>query len=182
MTMLVQREPTTENKPYVLADVKAHARVTHSHEDGLFDTMAAQSAFEIEQFAQIALLFQTISVTLIDPQGERGLFLPIGPVIGDTKPTVTIDGVAFEAFEFVSGVRPYIRWTQSMAWGAIGRINVEYQAGFGATADAVPADLAQAISDQAVLLYDARGQINARSLTSSPHLARVGARYRGVRL
>lgn len=182
MKMLVHREPTTGNKPYVLADVKAHSRVTHPHEDALFDTMAAQAALELEQFAQVALLFQTIRVTLFDPQRDFGLSLPVGPVLGDAVPTVTIDGEAFDKFEFHGGNRPYIQWRAALAWDGIGRISVEYQAGFGETAASIPADLSQALKDQAAVLYDGRGQMDARSLTTSPHLARVGARYRGVQV
>ncbi|SIS93432.1 hypothetical protein SAMN05878426_1206 [Phaeovulum vinaykumarii] len=34
--------------------------------------------------------------------------------------------------------------------------------------------------DQAALHYDGRSPMDAKALSTSPHMARVGARYRGV--
>ncbi len=181
MTMLIHREPASDALPFALAAVKAHVRVTHDYENDALTTIAATAALEIEQFAQIALLFQTVRVTIFDAQEGAGLTLPIGPVVGDAVPTVTIDGDAFDGFDFYPGNRPYIRWNTSPAWGKIGRIGIVYLAGFGATETDIPADLAQALMDQAALLYDARSPMDERIRTTSPHMARVGARYRGVR-
>ncbi len=36
--------------------------------------------------------------------------------------------------------------------------------------------------DQAALHYDGRSPMGAKSLTTSPHMARVAARYRGVQV
>lgn len=183
MKMLVHRAPIGTALPFDLAEIKNHARATFDDDDDELTRMAATSAAEIEQFAQIALLTQTIRVTIFDPApGAYGFNLPIGPVADDDTPTVTIDGEAFTGFDFVGGNRPYIRWLTSFHELTPSRIAVEYQAGFGATASDIPADLAQAIADQAALHYDGRSPMNARELTTSPHMARIGARYRGVQL
>jgi uncharacterized phiE125 gp8 family phage protein len=182
MKMLVHRTAGGAALPFILDDLKLHLRVPDDAEDTAVQNIGLTAAAEIEQFAQIALLTQTIRVTLFNPTQEYGLSLPIGPVADEDVPTVTIDGEAFTAFDFVGGNRPYIRWLASYYDLTPSRINIEYQAGFGADASDVPSDLAQALMDQAALHYDGRSPMEAKSLTTSPHMARVGARYRGVQV
>ena len=182
MKMLVHRTSGGGYLPFSLDDLKSHIRVTNSVDDNVIINMGNTAAAEIEQFAQIALLTQTIRETIFDPPVETGLRLSIGPVKDDDVPTVTIDGEAFTDFAFVGGNRPYIRWGETYHKLVPIRVTVEYQAGFGATAADIPPDLAQAIMDQAALHYDGRSPMDVKSLTTSPHMARIGARYRGVTL
>jgi hypothetical protein len=95
--------------------------------------------------------------------------------------TCTIDAQPFTDFELVTGNRPYLRLGPSWYDMTPSRMSVEYVAGFGDAASDIPPDLAQAHADQAALHYDGRSPMDAKSLTSSPHMARIGARYRGVR-
>lgn len=180
MKMLVHRTAGGAELPFVLEDLKLHLRVADASEDTAIQNIGQTAAAEVEQFAQIALLNQTIRVTIFDPSQEYGLSLPIGPAADENVPIVTIDGEAFIAFDFVGGNRPYIRWSAPYHDLAPSRMTIEYLAGFGATAADVPSDLAQALMDQAALHYDGRSPMDARSLTTSPHMARIGARYRGV--
>ncbi|MEM1430149.1 MAG: hypothetical protein AAGG09_11885 [Pseudomonadota bacterium] len=182
MKMLVHRTAGGAALPFVLYGLKLHLRVPDDAEDTAIQNIGETAAAEIEQFAQIALLTQTIRVTIFNPSREYGLSLPIGPVADDDVPTVTIDGEAFTAFDFVGGNRPYIRWLADYHDLTASRMTIEYQAGFGAAAADVPPDLAQALMDQAALHYDGRSPMDAKSLTTSPHMARVGARYRGVQV
>lgn len=182
MKMLVHRVQTGSAEPFVLDEVKFHVRVPDDAEDAAITRIAWAAAHEIEQFAQIALLTQTIRVTIFNPAQEYGLSLPIGPVADDDLPTVTIDGEAFTAFDFVGGNRPYIRWLASYCDLTASRVIIEYQAGFGSAASDIPEDLAQALMDQAALHYDGRSPMDAKSLTTSPHMARIGARYRGLQV
>lgn len=180
MKMLVHRTAGGAVLPFVLDDLKLHLRVPDDAEDAAIQKIGETAAAEIEQFAQIALLTQTIRVTIFNPSYGYGLSLPIGPVADADIPTVTIDGEAFTAFEFAGGNRPYIHWLADYYDMIPSRMTIEYQAGFGAAATDVPSDLAQALMDQAALHYDGRSPMDAKSLTTSPHMARVGARYRGV--
>lgn len=182
MKMLMHRVSSSDVLPFVLDDLKLHLRIDGDAEDGAITSIGETAAAELEQFAQIALLTQTIRVTIFNPSREHGLRLPIGPVSFDHMPTVTIDGAPFIGFDFEGGNRPYIRWLASYDNLTPDRITIEYQAGFGATASDIPADLAQAIMDQAALHYDGRSPMDAKSLTTSPHMARIGARYRGVQV
>ena len=180
MKMLVNRIPADSTEPFTLDNVKLHVRVADDAEDAAIARIAWAASHEIEQFAQIALLNQTIRVTIFDPDRESGLRLPIGPVADDDTPTVTIDGETFNAFDFVGGYRPYIHWREDYHDLSPGRMTIEYQAGFGSAASDIPEDLAQALMDQAALHYDGRSPMDGKRLTTSPHMARIGARYRGV--
>ncbi|WP_172293753.1 phage head-tail connector protein [Pseudoruegeria sp. HB172150] len=182
MKMLVHRTAGSAELPFVLDDLKLHLRAPDDSEDSAIENIGATAAAEIEQFAQIALLTQTIRVTIFDPCGEQGLRLPIGPVDDDNTPTVTIDGEAFSEFEFAGGNRAYIWWKEAYFSLTPSRMTIEYMAGFGDAASDVPPDLAQALMDQAALHYDGRSPMDSKSLTASPHMARIGARYRGVQV
>ncbi|MFN3823585.1 MAG: hypothetical protein ACK4RN_06360 [Pseudorhodobacter sp.] len=180
MKMLVHRASTVEGPPFDLAALKRHLRVSFEDDDAPISNIAHTAAEEIEHFAQVALLTQTIRVTIFDPPRDMGLRLPVGPVADDATITVTIDGAGFTAFDFTGGNRPYVRWLAPWYDLTPTRLNIEYQAGFGATAIAIPHDLAQAVMDQAALHYDGRSPMSPKELTMSPHMARIGARYRGV--
>lgn len=181
MKMLVHREAVSEAPPYSLSDIKLYLRVEHFDEDMAIQSMARTAALDLEDFAQIALLTQTIRVVIFDPVSqEYGFRLPIGPVAMNPTVTVTIDGEPFTAFQVEGGKHPYLRWSAAYYDLQPCRIVIEYQAGFGASAANIPADLSQALRDQVALLYDMRSPVSAKTMTSSPHMARIGARYRGV--
>lgn len=180
MKMLVHREAVSTAQPFDFAQLKLFLRIDHTEEDIIISSLGQTAAAEIEQFAQIALLTQTIRVVVFDPPQQYGFSLPISPARLDATATVTVDGEAFTGFQFEGGKRPYLRWLAPFYDLSPSRVVIEYQAGYGATNSAIPADLAQAIRDQAAILYEARGIGDAKSLSSSPHMARIGARYRGV--
>ena len=182
MNMMVQRIAGSDAFPFGLIDLKAHLRIDFDDDDASLANMGKTAAAEIEQFAQIALLTQTIRGTIIDPDRDRILRLPVGPSIGESVPTITINDVAFTDFEFISGDRPVIFWKGDFPNLFLNLMEIEYQAGFGASETDIPSDLSQAVLDQAALHYDGRSPMNAKSLTTSPHMARVAARYRGVQL
>jgi len=181
MKMLTHRIEASTELPAVLAEVKNFVRVDFDEEDSQIENMIYTAAAEIEHFAQIALLTQTIRLTIFQPSRDSWLTLPIGPVADGETPTVTIDGEPFTAFDFVAGNRPCIRWLDAYFALTPDRISIEYQAGFGPIASYIPRDLSQALMDQVALHFDGRSPMDAKSLTTSPHMARIGARYRGVR-
>lgn len=182
MKMLVRRICIDERDPFNFQEVMRHVRVDDTTEELAVIRAARAAAYEIEQFAQIALLTQAIRVTIFNPAQGYGLSLPIGPATDDDMPTVTIDGAAVTAFDFVGGNRPYIRWLSSYHDVTPRRMIIEYEAGFGTDASSIPHDLAQALMDQAALHYEARSPMDTKSLTTSPHMVRIGARYRGVQV
>ncbi|WP_300071117.1 hypothetical protein [uncultured Ruegeria sp.] len=182
MKTLVHRTSLTSALEVDLARVKSYLRVDFDEDNIDINFAAKTAAQELEHYAQIALLNQTIRVTIFNPpSGSYGVGLPIGPVADETVPTVTIDGNEFTDFELTSGLRAHIRWLAPYHELTPTRLQIEYTAGFGTTAQSIPPDLRQAVLDQTALLYDARSPMSSKSLTTSPHLARIGAKYRGVR-
>jgi uncharacterized phiE125 gp8 family phage protein len=181
MKMLVNRNPLNASAPFNLESLKLHLRVDGDHENTALETIGFTAAQEIEHFAQIALLDQTITVTVFNPAAEPGMNLPIGPVQPGETPTVLIEDTPYRPFDFVSGLHPYIRWHNAGDVNAAGKLTISYRAGFGAEAQSIPKDLSQALLDQAALHYDGRSPMDAKSLMTSPHMARIGAKYRGVR-
>ena len=183
MMMLVQRTPqySVNATPVGLLSVKQHLRVDHDDEDLLITDMILAAMADIEDLAQIAVLTQTIRVTVFSPGYETALFLPIGPALQPEAVTVTLDGEPFTGFEMITGNRPLIRFLASYPDPSPSRLQIEYVAGFGMDAQSVPRDLQLAITDQVALMYDTAGQADAKALSQSPHMARVAARYRGLR-
>lgn len=180
MKMLVQRTPISTNAPFVLSELKEYARIDGADDDVTLNRMGWAAAAEVEHFAQVALLSQVIRVTIFDLVHGAGLVLPIGPVADDATATVTIDGQALTGFDLVTGTRPYLSWPASIRGTASARVVIEYPAGFGDAVSDVPNDLSQAVLDQAALIFDERAPREAKTLARSSHLARAGARYRGV--
>lgn len=180
MKMLVQRIPISTALPFVLAEVKEYTRISFNDDDVTLNKMGWAAAAEVEQFAQVALLTQSVRVTIFNVVLGSGLALPVGPVADSATVTVTMDGQSLTDFELVAGLRPYLVWPSLVRGRAVERVVVEYPAGFGDTAEDVPHDLGQAVLDQVALIFDNRASGSARPLARSSHLARVGARYRGV--
>ena len=132
---------------------------------------------ELEAYAQLSLTDQPIRVTLDGWPRTDWLQLPITPLVDPLSVTVTVDGVAFANFATVAGLRPAIRLTRDRPCGLI---VVTYTAGFGADQRNVPADLINAVMDQASALFDAKGEGDGKTNRMSPHTARVASRYRRV--
>ena len=178
MKVITKRTPIATDLPVSVPDLKFHIR---TDEDGI-ERYGQTAAAEVEHFAQVGLLHQRINLTILAPDDSEGIQLPIGPSYADTVPTVKLDAVPFTGFDFYSGLHPHITWHRSYFDAAPSLVEIEYEAGFGAQASDIPPDLTQAILDQAALHFDGRSPMDGKSLTTSPHMARVGARYRGVKV
>ena len=176
--------PTTPPVSYV--EAKGHLRVTANDEDFDISRMTQAAARELEEHAQIALLTQSIRVTLnCWPVEALEIGLPIGPVQVGASLNVTVDGTAIVEVELGTGHRPTLRYTGETLSSELrgGRWIITYDAGFGLTPGAIPRDLVQAILDQTSVLFDQRGGDGLPNEPMiSPHLARISARYRRVRL
>ena len=184
--MHITRTPISTAAPFDLDEVKTHARISGDFDDWAVAQMAGTAAREIEAHCAMALLSQTIIVTLT----EWGCVvpLPVGP----------LDVVALDDYPITVQTREadgsLITWPQGW-WVDAGRypvlhltdrafmdgtaLVVSYPAGFGAEASRIPEDLRHAINDQAAAFYDLRGAEDGKqglSLAAS----RIAARYRRV--
>ncbi len=135
------------------------------------------AATEIESYSQLALIDQTIRVTIEEWPRSLSLNLPIAPVFSAPSLTVTVDGLAFGDYAVITGQRPALRLTSERPRSVI---VITYLAGFGPKSSDIPDDLAGAIKDQASAFFDLRGEGDGKSNGMSPHMARIAARYRRV--
>jgi uncharacterized phiE125 gp8 family phage protein len=177
--MIIQRTSVSSALPINVADVARHGRFEESFFAIEAQGLSLAAVREFEDFAQVALLDQTISVTIEGPIRCAMLALPIAPLIDPLSVVVTVDGAPFEGFAVITGLRPAIRFTNEKPGGLV---FITYLAGFGSTAYAVPSDIRHAIADQASALFDTRGPGDGKSNGMSPHMARIAARYRRVAL
>lgn len=178
---LIERTPIATADPVSVTDLEDHLRVELTEAVNAM-RFARAAADEIEQHAALALLAQEI-VALSATWPGSVLSLPIGPVGEDEVPTVEqieLDGSATaitEGWTLQHGRHPTITFITE----PVGPIRVTYQAGFGDTDADLPRDLAVAILDQALRLYDRRGDMD-NSPNLAPSAARICARYRRVRM
>lgn len=179
--MIVERTPKPDlPDPFDITAVMLHCRIDDDV-SGLSEAtqQARAAALELEAYAALALLDQTIRVTLDFWPRKETLALPIAPLLDVLSVTVLADGEPFEAFSVTAGQRPAIRLTGPRPCGVV---VIEYEAGFGLLAADIPADLSLAIMEQAAAFYDDRGAGNGKTNCMSPHTARIAARYRRVTL
>lgn len=180
MMWLVERTPISTNVPFDLADLKLHARVDYAEDDPSLINMGWEAVAEVQELANIALLRQTIRLTIFDVALGAGLSLPVGPMAPDGITTVSLDGEATTAFDVVSGRRPYLAWGSTLRGSRVERAVIQYEAGFGDETGDVPEDIRHAILDQVALDFDCRAASGSGTVSRSASLSRVGARYRGV--
>jgi len=184
--MIINRTPISEDAPFFLEDVKAHTRVSHDGEDASISQMGWAAAREIEAHCALALLTQTITVTM----NEWGcvVALPIGPLdvvaLDDHPITVQTrepDGSLItwpQGWWVDAGRYPVLHLTDRQFMDGTALI-VNYPAGFGSAAASIPDDLQLAINDQAAAFFDMRGPEDGKqglSLAAS----RIAARHRRV--
>lgn len=182
MKMLVRRAALHPSATPVDIDaVKLFLRVDHDDDDDSLEIICSAAAAELEHFAQVALIAQTIICTITRLENYDDIPLPIGPAVAGSPVTVEVNGAPFTDFSIIAGFRPLIRWDAPFYALMGATVDIEYTAGFGVTDASVPADLQQAIMSQAALHYDGLDATGGKqTFITSPHFARLAARYRGV--
>lgn len=180
MTMAVHREAISTVDPFDLAAIDRHCRTSGVAEFlPELQSQARAAATELEQYSQIALLDQKITVTLDRWPRASWFSLPVGPMPDALSVAITVDGEPYEGFAVIAGPRPALRFTGAKPCGLV---VIEYEAGFGALAADIPEDIALALMDQVAATFDARGLGDGKTNGMSPHMARIAARYRRVAL
>ena len=180
MLRLVTRNPIATADPVTVAEVARHLRLETVE---AMDAMGyvATAALEVEDAARLALL-----TTEVVARGEPAqvLTLPIGPVLEEadvqTVELINPDGstvVQTSGWGLLAGQRAAIAFDETPDRP----VRVIYRAGYGDTEADVPADLRHAVLDQALRLYDLRGDVDAPA-PLCPAAARICARYSRVSL
>lgn len=180
--MRYERTPIATALPVASANLAEYARVNDADSKAELERLARAAAAEIEAYADLALLSQTITATT-DLWPGQIIALPVGPVLPGASITVAVveldgtltniaDGWWLEAGRF-----PRLHFTDGIPGAPL---RITYCAGHGSTADVVPHDLRIAIIDEATRTFDMRADDKqARGL--SPAALRILARHRRVR-
>lgn len=186
-------ERTIPSTPVVTtADAKLFLRQDLTVEDSLIDNLIASATREVEAFASIALITQTITATFDGPFTAGRLRLPVGPVLDTATATVTMiepDGTetpldsAF--FSLRAGKAPAL-WVgggsslPTLMGDPSTALQIEYPGGYGGTAADVPEDLRHAVLEQTAMLYEHRAlaRQHRHQPSMSPHAQRIAQRYR----
>lgn len=177
------RTPIASGSAVSLDQVKARARIDGDDTDMELQRLIDTAAAEVEAHCGIALLAQSITVTL--RAWCRRIPLPVGPFwaegFADHPVTVELLDEAGNATPHPAGW-----WIQggrypvlNLAGDGIGAaIRITYPAGFGEPAS-IPADLQLAVIDHAAMMYDARGLTDAPQGLSIA-ATRIAARHRRI--
>ncbi len=151
-----------DGEPVSLASAKAFLRIGHEGEDALIADLIQQARARVEQVSGLALVTRTVSVVMARwPAGiaGRGMRLPCSPTTSlIAVRTVDSEGVVMDQsgrFRLECGrvcLRP---WSMVPAVSDGGRVEIDFEAGFGLTAD-VPEDLQEAVLRMVGALYATR--------------------------
>ena len=87
MTMILNSHKISTALPFGLSDLRKHLQILDDSSDDELIRVGLTAAAGVEQFAQSALLTQTIAVTVFDPTSAPGLPLPIEPMATEVVPT-----------------------------------------------------------------------------------------------
>lgn len=110
--MIIERLENSLGQVVTVPELKTHIRIDHDDEDMSLQRMAMSAAREAENIAQIALLSQSVRVTLeVWPDDRPTLRLPIGPIVEPATVSMAANGEAYESFTVSTGLRPAIRLT-----------------------------------------------------------------------
>jgi len=178
--LTIKRTPIATGDTVSPATLQEHMRLDADLVAGSTAYVEA-AAREVEDYCALALLNQTIACTTDNWPGQH-VALPIGPVASDAVITVAVvemDGTTtllLDGYWLEGGRYPVLHFTSTPG----GRLHITYTAGYGATADTIPADMSMAICDLAARLYDYRASEKAPTMPAAT--ARICARYRRVKL
>ena len=87
MTMILNSHKISTALPFGLSDLRKHLQILDDSSDDELIQVGLTAAAGVEQFAQSALLTQTIAVTVFDPTSAPGLPLRIEPMATEVVPT-----------------------------------------------------------------------------------------------
>lgn len=170
--------------------VKAQARIDGDHDDAQVDRLIAAALSHVERFIGRPLLAATFEGVL-DRFPRAEIEIPVAPVLGVDElayvdrtgqlQIVPAAGYTVDGY----GERGWIVPHQGVAWpspmATINAVRVRWTAGFGATPEAVPASLIEAVIQLAAWWYDQRdAAILDGSVREAPFgVAELLREYRG---
>jgi uncharacterized phiE125 gp8 family phage protein len=170
MALVLTSGPTSE--PVTVAEAKAHLRVDAANEDTLIASLILTSRLHVETALGLALLTQSWRLLLDRWPPEKDLELPLRPLQSidavrvlpaEGAPTV-IDPSAYLADTASVPprlIRTGVIWPQPGK--AAGGVEIDFTAGYGASAADVPAPIRQALLLLIANWYERREPIEVGS-------------------
>lgn len=180
-------------EPLSLDEVKAYLRIDGAAEDALLQSLLLTSRLHIEAALGLALMTQSWKFVIDAWPDKHVVELPISPVqhVSDVR-VIGQDGlaqsVASSDYDIDVSCRPARLYTKRGGWPKPGRqsagIEIDFTAGFGATADAVPEPIRQALLLLVAHWYEHRDpiEIGTPSTAVPAAVSRLLNPYRAVRL
>lgn len=181
--------PTVE--PVELEDAKAHLRLTHAGEDATVIALIQAARQSAEQFSGRSLIQQTRRLYL-DAFPEFEIEVPFGPVSSVVSVTYVDPAGVTQTLAGANYVADLVA-DPAAIWPAYGKswpgtrtvpnaVIVEYVAGYGASADAVPAPVRQWILLQVGAMFENREAVADRAPVALPFADGLIDPYRVPRL
>lgn len=177
-----------QSEPITTAEAKTHARVDHSNEDALIDSLIMAARMRVEEYLQRALLDTTFTMTLDDfgpniawwPRSflASDIRLPRSPVqsvdeiryIDDSgvQQTLSASKYRVDTTSLVARVTPAYAETWPTTRPITNAVEIDFTAGYGASASDVPAPIRQAIKVLVSTWYDHRQSLSEASVSVVP--------------
>lgn len=146
-------------EPCSLAEAKLFLRVDHTQEDALIEALVRSARTTVEALTGRALITRRV-IESRDAWGGLGVSLALGPLVTLHAVRVAQSGAWVEAnsatiLTDAEAHPPRLRFTQfpPAPTRALGGIELEYSAGYGESAAAIPAPLRQAVLVLTAQLY-----------------------------
>lgn len=164
MTYALTTPPTAE--ALTLAEAKAHLRLDTSDEDDLVATLIRVARAHLERTTGLCLMTQTWRLYLDSVSEDAVIQIARGPVQSIESVTVydgagTASSISLEGHVLDGRGRPArLMLTQKVRSGrAINGIEVDFTAGFGASATDVPDTLKRAMLTHVAQMFSCRGVV-----------------------
>jgi len=181
-SIVVTSEPSVE--PVSTADMKTHLRITHSDDDTYIAALVKAARIWCEEYQNRAYIFQTIELRLDEfPEGGGEIELPRPPLESVTSVkyidtggnTQTWDTANYTVDKYYHPAR--IVEAYSKSWvntrDVINAVTVTYVAGYGSTANLVPASIVHAIKLIVSHWYEHREEVTDRTFKEVPLAAKA---------
>lgn len=164
MPLLIVTPPAAE--PLTRAEAKLQTRVTHAHEDDLFDALIVTAREWVEQRTWRQLITATFQLRMDRFPTGREILLPRSRLVSVSSIQYRSGGswatLATDRYEVDSTSEPGRLRLDDAGWPAIddalGAVRIQFVAGYGSAAD-VPGPLKMAMRLLISALYDHRSEL-----------------------
>lgn len=184
MTPILVQDPAVE--PVSVAEMRTYLRLDDGAEDTLLAALIQAARLAVEAAARRILVDSRWRIVLDRWPPDRVVRLPLSPVVAVERVGIldaagVAADLALTAYRLEAGEPPRLAVDAAApSPGRLSGIAIEFRAGFGATAEAVPAPLRQAVRMLAARWFEHRGDEEAAAFPAD--VAALLAPFRPARL